>query len=198
MKALEQGKAIIEAEGRLYLLDKANTKQLVSDRVNNSGWLEVLDLLATDKPSPDSGDKGTPVSDSAQELIIYTDGGSRGNPGPSASGYVIMNKNEEVIEEGGEYLGITTNNQAEYQAVKLALEEARKLHAKSVQFYIDSLLVVNQMNGIYKIKNRELWPVYQAIKDLATDFEEVTFSHVRREFNKLADAKVNEILDSRL
>jgi len=129
-------------------------------------------------------------------LKIYTDGGSRGNPGPSASGYVIMNSENEIIEEGGEYLGITTNNQAEYQAVKLALQSAKKYNPAQVHFYIDSLLVVNQMKGIYKIKNRDLWPIHSDIKTLATTFSEVTFTHIRREQNKLADAKVNEVLDS--
>ena len=130
------------------------------------------------------------------ELHIYTDGGSRGNPGPSASGYVIMTANEEIVEEGGEYLGITTNNQAEYQAVKLALEAVGKYNPKKIRFFIDSLLVVNQMKGTYKIKNRDLWPIHQNIKELMTNYDDVTFTHVRREFNKLADAKVNEVLDS--
>ncbi len=129
-------------------------------------------------------------------LKIFTDGGSRGNPGPSASGYVIMNDKDEIIEEGGEYLGITTNNQAEYQAVKLALQSAMKYKPRKVQFYIDSLLVVNQMKGIYKIKNRDLWPIHSDIKSLAEELPDVTFTHVRRELNKLADAKVNEVLDS--
>ena len=134
----------------------------------------------------------------AKELIIYTDGGSRGNPGPSASGYVIMDADENILEEGGQYLGITTNNQAEYQAVKTALEQAVKYDAASVKFRIDSLLVVNQMIGRYKIKNRDLWPINSAIKILIeTKFKKVTFTHVRREFNKLADQKVNEVLDAR-
>ena len=131
-----------------------------------------------------------------EHIIIYTDGGSRGNPGPSASGFVIMDEDEHVLEEGGEYLGITTNNQAEYQAVKQALQSAKKFSKGKVDFFIDSLLVVNQMNGIYKIRNRDLWPIHDKINTLAKDFKEVTFTHVRREFNSLADAKVNEVLDS--
>ncbi len=130
------------------------------------------------------------------ELKLYTDGGSRGNPGPSASGFVLLDKDDVVVEKGGEYLGITTNNQAEYQAVKLGLETAKKLGARKVHGHMDSLLVVNQMNGIFKIKNRELWPIHQAIKDLKESFESVTFAHVPREMNKLADEQVNIILDS--
>jgi len=132
----------------------------------------------------------------SDELYIYTDGGSRGNPGPSASGFVIMNSDMEVLEEGGEYLGITTNNQAEYQAVKLALKMAKKYNPKHINFRIDSMLVVNQMKGFYKIKSKDLWPIHEDIKKLAAEFELVTYEHVRREENTLADAKVNEVLDS--
>ena len=134
-------------------------------------------------------------SATADRVIVYSDGGSRGNPGPSAAGFVIMDVHENVLFEGGKYLGITTNNQAEYQAVFIGLSKAKELGAKSVEFRIDSQLVVFQMNGIYKIKNRELWPIHTRIKDLTTYFEKVTFNHVRREFNQLADGLVNRILD---
>lgn len=143
---------------------------------------------------------GTDVSSTTdiQHAIIYADGGSRGNPGPSASGFVIMNGQEHVIHEGGMYLGITTNNQAEYHGVRLALEKALEMGVRSVDFRLDSLLVVNQMNGIYKIKNRDLWPIHERIRELMTKFDKVTFSHIRREFNQLADGMVNKILDARV
>ncbi|MBP9668066.1 reverse transcriptase-like protein [Candidatus Saccharibacteria bacterium] len=137
-----------------------------------------------------------PHDEHSGHFIIYSDGGSRGNPGPSASGFIIMNGQEEVIHQGGEYLGITTNNQAEYHAVRLALEKAHEMAAKTIDFRMDSLLVVNQLNGIYKIRNHELWPIYERIKELAMHFENIKFSHVRREFNKLADGMVNKILDA--
>jgi len=127
--------------------------------------------------------------------VIYSDGGSRGNPGPSASGFVIMNENGEVITEGGAYLGITTNNVAEYQAVYLGLERAQELGVRVVDFRMDSQLVANQMNGIYKIKHPDLAIINNRIRELANQFEHVTFSHVRREYNKLADGVVNKILD---
>ena len=136
------------------------------------------------------------MSKKYKELKIYTDGGSRGNPGPSASGYVILDAAEHIVEEGGEYLGITTNNQAEYQAVKLALEAAQKYQPETVELFIDSLLVVNQMRGVYKVRNRDLWPVHQAIQDLSSRFKRVRFTHVRRDKNKLADGKVNQVLDA--
>lgn len=129
-------------------------------------------------------------------VIIYSDGGSRGNPGPSASGFVVMNQYEHVLHEGGMYLGITTNNQAEYHGVRLGLEKALEMNMKTVDCRIDSMLVVNQLNGIYVIKNRELWPVHERVKELVTHFEKVTFTHVKREFNQLADGMVNKILNA--
>ncbi len=136
--------------------------------------------------------KATDIS----HAIIYSDGGSRGNPGPSAAGFVIMNSQEHVLHEGGMYLGIATNNIAEYHGVRLGLEKALSMGVKTVDFRMDSLLVVNQMNGIYQIRNRELWPIHERIKELQGQFEKVSFSHVRREFNQLADGMVNKILDA--
>lgn len=136
--------------------------------------------------------KATDIS----HVIVYSDGGSRGNPGPSASGFVIMDSGEHVLHEGGMYLGITTNNVAEYHGVRLGLEKALAMGAKTVDFRMDSLLVVNQMNGVYQIKNRELWPINERIHELVNKFDKVTFTHVRREFNQLADGMVNKILNA--
>ncbi|MDO8336439.1 MAG: reverse transcriptase-like protein [Candidatus Saccharibacteria bacterium] len=132
---------------------------------------------------------------SHDSLILYSDGGSRGNPGPSAAAFVVMNSREQVIADGGSYLGVTTNNQAEYQAVYFGLKKASEMGAQVIDFRLDSNLVVNQLNGVYKIKNRDLWPIYEQIKLLVPKFKKVTFSHVRREFNQLADGLVNKILD---
>ncbi|MBP7769360.1 ribonuclease HI family protein [Candidatus Saccharibacteria bacterium] len=131
-----------------------------------------------------------------KKVIINCDGGSRGNPGPSASGFVIQDpKDMEVVADGGKFLGITTNNQAEYRAVLHALEMAKDLGIEEIEFRLDSLLVVNQMKGIYKVKNKDLWVVYEQIKKLATEFKNVTYNHVLREYNKLADAKANQLMD---
>ncbi len=131
-------------------------------------------------------------------VTIYADGGSRGNPGPSAAGYIMLNSQQQVIAQDGEYLGITTNNQAEYQGVRLGLEKAAAYGATRVDFRLDSMLVVNQMNGLYRIKNRELWPIHERIRGLIKQFHKVTFSHVQREFNQLADGVVNKTLDEYL
>ncbi len=130
------------------------------------------------------------------QLKMYADGGSRGNPGPSASGFVLMDMADNVVKKSGIYLGITTNNQAEYKALKFGLQEAHKLHAEAVDVYMDSELVIKQMKGIYKVKNKDLWPIHDAIKQLVGSFKKVSFTHVPRALNKLADAQVNEALDA--
>jgi ribonuclease HI len=133
------------------------------------------------------------------EVQLYADGGSRGNPGPSASGYVLLDMDDQVILRRGEYIGVTTNNQAEYQALKLGLEHAlHNFQAREVHVYMDSMLVVNQMKNIFKIKNRELWPIHNACVELAKKFHKITFDHVPRELNKLADAEVNQAMDAAL
>lgn len=130
------------------------------------------------------------------DVIVYSDGGSRGNPGPSAAGFVILDGEQTVVEQGGEYIGITDNSQAEYHGVRLGLERAFEQGYRRIDFRVDSMLVVNQMNGIYKVKNRELWPIYERIRRLVEQFDIVRFSHVKREFNQLADGMVNKTLDA--
>jgi ribonuclease HI len=138
------------------------------------------------------------INPTPDKVKIFADGGSRGNPGPSSSGFVVLDMEDNILVDKGVYLGITTNNQAEYTALKLALEECVSMAVKEVDVYMDSLLVINQMKGIFKIKNRDLWPIHDAIKTLVTKFKHVNFSHVPREFNKLADAAVNRALDEQL
>ncbi len=138
-----------------------------------------------------------PKSKVTAEVKMYSDGGSRGNPGPSAGGFVILDMQDQLLLESGKYLGITTNNQAEYHSLKGGLEAALKMGARKVHVYMDSLLVINQMKGIFKVKNRDLWPIHAAIKEqLVPQFKEINFTHVPREYNKLADGMVNKTLDS--
>lgn len=129
------------------------------------------------------------------KAMLYADGGSRGNPGPSASGFAILTMTGEIVVKKGVYLGVTTNNQAEYQALRLGLDEASKMGIKEIHVFMDSLLVINQMLGIFKVKNRDLWPIHESIKLLASKFDNIYYKHVPRELNKLADSAVNEALD---
>lgn len=130
-----------------------------------------------------------------KEAKMYADGGSRGNPGPSASGFAIMNMDGQIVVKKGVYLGVTTNNQAEYQALRLGLKEAQSMGIREVHVFMDSLLVINQMLGIFKVKNRDLWPIHESIKEMIPTFHHVSFTHVPRELNKIADSAVNEALD---
>lgn len=131
------------------------------------------------------------------KLIIFTDGGSRGNPGPAASGVVIKTSDGKVIEAFGRFLGSTTNNQAEYKAILFALQEAKKYQPKRIQFFMDSELACRQLNGIYRMKNEALRPIFDEIKRLADNYE-TTFEHVYREQNKAADEQVNIAIDKAL
>ncbi len=133
-------------------------------------------------------------------INIYTDGGSRGNPGKSACGFAVEQKGE-IIKKGSKYLGITTNNVAEYEGVKLALvwiiSIQQKTLFKNVFFFLDSELIVKQLNGIYKIKNPNLLKLNNEIRNLINELNaKVIFQHVPREKNKLADGLVNEELDN--
>lgn len=133
--------------------------------------------------------------DTASSHIINTDGASRGNPGPSGIGYCIRNVNGDVVEKGGEFIGFTTARSAEYFAMKKGIERAIELEIKSVQFVSDSLMLVNQLNGIMKPKNPDIIPIYNIIQDLLKKFDSVSFTHVPREENILADREANKAID---
>jgi ribonuclease HI len=130
------------------------------------------------------------------EAKMYTDGGSRGNPGQSACAFVICKLDDTVVEKSGYYMGIATNNQAEYLGMIKGLERARDLGINEVRLHSDSQLVVNQMNGFYKVKNQELAPLHQQLKDLANSFEKISFQYIPRALNAEADKEVNRILDA--
>ncbi|RME57993.1 reverse transcriptase-like protein [Candidatus Parcubacteria bacterium] len=137
----------------------------------------------------------SPLPIAHNQLVIYTDGGARGNPGPAAIGAVVGAK------QYARYLGIATNNQAEYQAVIFALQKAKQLLGKakakqtSVTVYLDSELVAKQLRREYKVREPELKPLFVDVLNLQLDFKEVAFCYVPREKNKIADALVNEALD---
>lgn len=130
-----------------------------------------------------------------EKLIIYCDGGSRGNPGPAGLGAVIYDDKKNKLFEISEFLGVTTNNQAEYKGVLQAIKKAKELKAKEITFYLDSELIVKQMNGQYRVKNRDLIPLYMEIRKYILEFQKVEFNHVRREYNKEADALANMAMD---
>ena len=130
-----------------------------------------------------------------KKLIIYTDGGARGNPGPAGIGAVIYDEHNNIVSEISDYIGHATNNQAEYRAVIAALEKVRELNPEEVIFYLDSELVVKQLKGEYRVKNRDLAPLFIRIHNLKLEIKKVDFFHIPREQNKIADRLANKAMD---
>jgi len=132
-----------------------------------------------------------------EKIVMYSDGGSRGNPGPAALGVYI----ETLDKRFGEFLGTKTNNEAEYMAIVAGLKKIKALVGKvqakktAVECRMDSELACKQLKHEYKIENEKLKPLFFEVWNLMLDFSEVTFTHVRREFNTRADAEANKAMD---
>lgn len=130
-----------------------------------------------------------------QKIIIYSDGGARGNPGPAGIGAVLYDEKKNLLAEISSYLGVATNNQAEYKALIAALKKAKDLGAKEIDCFLDSELVVKQLRREYKVKNAELAPLFLEIHNLSLSFQKINYNHIRRELNKEADRLANEAMD---
>jgi ribonuclease HI len=130
------------------------------------------------------------------DIIANIDGGARGNPGPAAYGVVVRNARGEVVKEWGEYLGIQTNNVAEYCGLVAALEYALRANHGSLRVLSDSELLVRQMLGAYKVKNPALKTLYDRARSLVRKLEQFSIEHVLRERNRDADRLVNQTLDT--
>ena len=128
-------------------------------------------------------------------LTIFTDGVARGNPGEGGFGVIIKDTDGTIIEEVGGYIGVTTNNIAEYTALVTALKTAIKYSDGKIIVYSDSELMVRQLNGIYKVKNEGLLPLYKEAKKLISNFGDFIIEHIPREKNKEADALANRAVD---
>lgn len=129
-----------------------------------------------------------------KKLIINTDGGARGNPGPAGVGVVFSDEKGQVLESYKKYIGEATNNSAEYQGLIFALEKASKMEVQEIECRLDSELIVKQLKGEYKVKDADLKGLHATVQELIF-FKPVKFVHVRREKNKLADKLVNEAID---
>lgn len=133
----------------------------------------------------------------ANAITIHVDGASRGNPGPSGIGYCIYDNNH-IVERGGEFIGFATSRLAEYLAMKKGIERALELGHKTAHLVSDSLMVVNQLNGIFRVKNQDILPIYRDIQRKLDQFEAVSFTHVPRSQNTIADAEANAAIDKTL
>lgn len=133
--------------------------------------------------------------DNIEEIEIFIDGGSRGNPGPSGGGFGIY-RGGMLIDKGSEYFGIKTNNQSEYLALRMALRKVYKDYSElRIKCYMDSKLVVEQMNGNFKVKSPNVKPLYEETRRIADQFKIFSIHHIRREQNKLADQLANDAMD---
>ena len=130
-----------------------------------------------------------------QKIFIYTDGGSRGNPGPAAAGFVLTDKSKKQLLAKAIFIGDATNNIAEYTGLIKALEAAKKLNAQTIEIFSDSELMVKQINGQYRVKNAGLKPLYEKCITSLAKFESWQLSYIARDKNKKADAMVNKAMD---
>lgn len=130
-----------------------------------------------------------------KRIVIYIDGGARGNPGPAAAGVVIFDKDGKKIKEFGKYIGETTNNIAEYNALVYALEEALILRADEVILNMDSELVARQLSGDYRVKDEGIKPLFERALNMLKSFKGYEIKHIAREKNKEADKLVNKAIN---
>ncbi len=131
-------------------------------------------------------------------VIIYSDGAARGNPGPAGAGAVLQGEDGHVIVEACRYLGEMTNNQAEYRALLLALEEAKTIGAEQLTIFADSELMVKQIMGEYRVKNDGLKPLFAEVRKLLRAFADYTIEHVPRDENRHADRLANLAIDGEI
>jgi ribonuclease HI len=131
-----------------------------------------------------------------QSLVIYTDGASRGNPGPSGIGVVIFGSGGETLAEESVYIGEATNNVAEYRAFLLALQKAREMKATKIHVLTDSELLYRQMRGQYRVRDAKLVPLFNEAMSLSRDFQDLRLQHVLRSENKRADFLANLAVDA--
>ncbi len=207
--------------GSLYIvyevkLGEESTIKMTSERYSSYKWtpltdttnlpldeatMMVLQITSTKgvevKPKlrQIGGEQVAPESDAA---TVYTDGASRGNPGPSGIGYYIIGTDGRELKRGGEFLGMSNSRLAEYYGLKEGIEQAIELGLKRVSFISDNLMMVNQMNGVYKVKNQDLMQVYMDVLELLKKLESYSFTHVPRSQNSEADAEANKVIDEAL
>jgi ribonuclease HI/probable phosphoglycerate mutase len=168
--------------------------EIDSIQLNEASTL-VLEMVAGRQKSVV---KNTDYRSEMSAATVYVDGGSRGNPGPSGVGYYIITANGDMLKRGGEFLGFSTSRMAEYYGLKEGVEQAIELGLKSVRFMSDSLMLVNQMNGVYAVKNKDLLSVYDDIWALLNKLDTYSFEHVPRMQNVEADMEVNRAIDEYL
>lgn len=131
-----------------------------------------------------------------ERVVLYVDGGARGNPGPSGVGVVIADEQGSELLRANDYIGLATNNEAEYRALLLGVERARSLGARRLEIVNDSELVARQLSGQYKVKSAGLRPLHRQARAALAEFDDWSIRSVPRARNEVADALVNEAIDA--
>ena len=182
--------------------DRYTAYKYVKDFASSNVHLDETSASVIEIEEEKTTTSHTSVRDTANSVTINVDGASRGNPGPSGIGYCIYDNSGRMIEKGGEFIGFSTSRIAEYYAMRKGIERAIELNYKAVRFISDSLMVVNQLNGFFSVKNKDIMPIYNDIQDKLDQFEAISFVHVPRSQNMLADseanAAINQILTKKL
>jgi ribonuclease HI len=168
-------------------LDKTIEKLNITREAARSILTGIIEATPRAEPAPDAGEPHD----------IYVDGASRGNPGSAGAGAIIKAKDGRVLKRLKKYLGVVTNNAAEYGALVMALKAAESLGLKKIRLYADSELVVKQINGVYRVRSEELLPLYTEARSLIDGFNRFEIKHVPREKNSEADRLANEAIDGR-
>ncbi|MDO4612417.1 MAG: reverse transcriptase-like protein [Candidatus Saccharibacteria bacterium] len=185
----------VDPEDKITPLSRYTAYKFVKDFSMNNVHLAEASASVLEIETDKINEKHLSPRGTANAALIYVDGASRGNPGPSGIGYCIYNNMGEAIEQGGEFIGFATSRVAEYYAMKKGIERALELGLKTARFISDSLMVVNQLNGIFTVKNQDILPIYKDIKELIAQFDNISFTHVNRSSNEIADNEANLAID---
>lgn len=175
--------------------DRYTAYKFIKDFANSSIKLTETSMSVIEIEEEKSISSHISSRDTANSITINVDGASRGNPGPAGIGYCIHDSDGHIVEKGGEFIGFATSRVAEYYAMRKGIDRAIELGYKTARFISDSLMVVNQLSGIFSIKNPDIMPIYEDILKKTEQFEAISFSHVPRNKNTIADAEANEAID---
>ncbi len=158
----------------------------------------VLEKMADHSPNAAGTIDSSDLNSTLNRVRVYSDGAARGNPGPSGAGAVLVEPSGQIVDRLGKYLGVHTNNYAEYMGLLLGLRRARELGVREVEVFADSELMIRQLGGRYQVKSPSLRPLYQEALKLLNDFSRVKLVHVPREMNSAADEMSNRAIDERM
>ena len=178
--------------------ERYTSYKFIKDFANSNIHLNETSLSVIEIEGEKTVSNHLSMRDTANSVTVKVDGASRGNPGPAGIGYVIHDGTGKIIEQGGEFIGFATSRMAEYYAMRNGIERAIELGYKTVKFVSDSLMVVNQLSGIFYIKNQDIMPIYQNINEKIAFFDAVSFKHVSRSENVIADKEANNAIDRTL